>query len=771
MISGSAPLLAGSRSNQNNQYQYLHQQQLAHQAYAKQFQKSTHRPEPIGIFQHGQTIDNPDNQVNTSRNHQLRSNYDTTSTPSISSTGNESTLASNLETPVETSFSKANASINPTTNPSLQSSQTDPTSTSSTTQQFHNNNFIKIESQHCSEISESRERISSLSDNLKKQNTISHQFTTESSHRYPHNASSLQASSYFSSTSSRSHFVPNTNGPSSVSSSYKSAVPHDATSHNAFSSYGAGSSFNYRKSSSFQDHSFGNPHGYLHSNQGSLLQQSHWGQQASSVSSNTSPSGIRPSTSPQRDPPIDTHYRAPSISEAQFSQPTSFTTLKQPPAARTSLLTSKLAAAAAATSDLNSNNASLVSGGVTPIKNNSTSSISNSSSMSNFPYPNPRPAVGSLRKQQISPRFSGGTSSAQGYSSFGTTHIASSQGPQNAFSSFMETSENRPQSFLPHPSSTTSNITVATAPGTSTPHPELADSEKKVEEHYDQSELSDSMDTDEDHVNETNSRVLPTNPSVTEDITRGNNGTDQSLNLTRNTGTSHFKQTLPEQLDIANFPVQDVIVMLTALLQKIIDSNDILHSPNYGNTQIHTESFDFTNNSFTANVLAFHGRNIPVIGLQAYLIRILKYCPTTNEVFISLLVYFDRIAQRANAGDFLPTQGQTKGSTVLSGDNNTSSKSSQLFVMDSYNIHRLIITAVTVASKFFSDVFYKNSRYAKVGGLPVEELNHLELQFLLLNDFKLMIPLEELQRYADLLLGFWKKEQAYQNRGQPVQPT
>lgn len=35
------------------------------------------------------------------------------------------------------------------------------------------------------------------------------------------------------------------------------------------------------------------------------------------------------------------------------------------------------------------------------------------------------------------------------------------------------------------------------------------------------------------------------------------------------------------------------------------------------------------------------------------------------------------------------------------------------------------------------------------------ELNQLELQFLLLNDFRLVIPLDELQRYADQLILFW----------------
>lgn len=252
-----------------------------------------------------------------------------------------------------------------------------------------------------------------------------------------------------------------------------------------------------------------------------------------------------------------------------------------------------------------------------------------------------------------------------------------------------------------------------------------------------------------------------------------------------------------DHLDIANHPVPEVIVMLTALLQKIIDANDALHPHHYQTAYAHNSSTshnssssssskpsngDITNSSdFTANVLAFHGRNVPAIGLEAYLHRILKYCPTTNEVFISLLVYFDRIAQRANSGELANNQPnqQTSSSTNSTSDNNNSSQNSQdqqdpssssssstsastkkqLFVMDSYNIHRLIIAGVTVASKFFSDVFYKNSRYAKVGGLPIDELNHLELQFLLLTDFKLMIPLEELQRYADLLLGFWKKEQ------------
>ncbi|KAG6825049.1 hypothetical protein H0H87_012573 [Tephrocybe sp. NHM501043] len=123
-----------------------------------------------------------------------------------------------------------------------------------------------------------------------------------------------------------------------------------------------------------------------------------------------------------------------------------------------------------------------------------------------------------------------------------------------------------------------------------------------------------------------------------------------------------------------------------------------------------------------AATLTFHARNVPTISLEAYLLRILKYCPTTNEV---LLVYFDRMSN-------------------LSGD-----AVGRSFVIDSFNIHHLVIASITIASKFFSNVFYTNSRYAKVGGLPLTELNQLELQFLLLNDFRLVISSAEMQRYAE----------------------
>ena len=50
----------------------------------------------------------------------------------------------------------------------------------------------------------------------------------------------------------------------------------------------------------------------------------------------------------------------------------------------------------------------------------------------------------------------------------------------------------------------------------------------------------------------------------------------------------------------------------------------------------------------------------------------------------------------------------------------------------------------------------------QVGGLPLGELNHLELQFLILNDFRLAIPLEEMEAYGTMLVEFYAREVAAQ---------
>ncbi|KAL1895938.1 cyclin-like protein interacting with PHO85 [Sporothrix stenoceras] len=313
------------------------------------------------------------------------------------------------------------------------------------------------------------------------------------------------------------------------------------------------------------------------------------------------------------------------------------------------------------------------------------------------------------------------------------------------------------------------------------------------------------------------------------------------------------------KFEISSMPIGDIIEMVAALLTKITTTNDHQHDALHRNAsqqrqaQAHNEGGGADNSNghssgshsshgspFSASVLAFHGKNVPAITILSYLSRIHKYCPTTYEVFLSLLVYFDRMTERVNdlvmkqqqEQEKMRSQEKEKGNERLkpsedvvmadtddssdvdetdeglADSDDSSSDSSEddeeggvprnagnpvaaatttaaassrttpapatapsasldvagplsaatYFVVDSYNIHRLIIAGVTCASKFFSDVFYTNARYAKVGGLPLAELNHLELQFLILNDFRLAIPIEDLEAYATMLVEFYARE-------------
>lgn len=216
------------------------------------------------------------------------------------------------------------------------------------------------------------------------------------------------------------------------------------------------------------------------------------------------------------------------------------------------------------------------------------------------------------------------------------------------------------------------------------------------------------------------------------------------------------------QYEISEMPVSDIIEMVAGLLTKITTTNDRQHD--HLHRQIPPPEGTAGLSQQTTSVLAFHGKNVPSISILSYLSRIHKYCPTTYEVFLSLLVYFDRMTERVNAA---PLQGlreatqqsvQRSNSTapanpapaqvsqppsmavqaatpppsgslgrpseaLVQGSQPPSPPQQELdpdynlshfFVVDSFNIHRLVIAGVTCASKFFSDVFYTNSRYAKV---------------------------------------------------------
>ncbi|XP_020572612.1 cyclin-U2-2-like [Phalaenopsis equestris] len=118
-------------------------------------------------------------------------------------------------------------------------------------------------------------------------------------------------------------------------------------------------------------------------------------------------------------------------------------------------------------------------------------------------------------------------------------------------------------------------------------------------------------------------------------------------------------------------------------------------------------------------IRAFESRRVLEMSIQSFLDRIFRYARVSPPVFVVAYVYFDRLCEL----------------------------NPSFFVSDR-NVHRLLITAVLVASKFIEDMNYRNSYFAKIGGISTQEMNRLELNLLFLMGFKLQVSVSVFESYC-----------------------
>ncbi|GBE81411.1 cyclin-domain-containing protein [Sparassis crispa] len=114
----------------------------------------------------------------------------------------------------------------------------------------------------------------------------------------------------------------------------------------------------------------------------------------------------------------------------------------------------------------------------------------------------------------------------------------------------------------------------------------------------------------------------------------------------------------------------------------------------------------------------FHSRTPPGITVLEYLRRIVKFTKVERACLLITLHYIDQICART-----------------------------PLFTLSSLTCHRFVITSIAISSKALCDTFCTNNVYAKVGGIPVPELNMLEREFLRMVDWHLTCTREILQDY------------------------
>ena len=92
----------------------------------------------------------------------------------------------------------------------------------------------------------------------------------------------------------------------------------------------------------------------------------------------------------------------------------------------------------------------------------------------------------------------------------------------------------------------------------------------------------------------------------------------------------------------------------------------------------------------------------------------MHYAPVSDEILVVTLVYVDKLISRAG--------GQLRLSFL--------------------SVHRLLLSCLLVAIKFYSDAFYSNAYLANVGGVPTRELNALERLILRALNFDLVVSSE-----------------------------
>ncbi|GAY55648.1 hypothetical protein CUMW_165820 [Citrus unshiu] len=147
-----------------------------------------------------------------------------------------------------------------------------------------------------------------------------------------------------------------------------------------------------------------------------------------------------------------------------------------------------------------------------------------------------------------------------------------------------------------------------------------------------------------------------------------------------------------------------LITVLSSLLQRVAESNDL-------SQRFHPQK-----------ISVFHGLTRPTISIHSYLERIFKYANCSPSCFVVAYVYLDRFAQKQTS---LP--------------------------INSFNVHRLLITSVLVSAKFMDDIYYNNAFYAKVGGVSTTEMNLLEVDFLFALGFQLNVTPAAFYTYCSYL--------------------
>jgi hypothetical protein len=111
----------------------------------------------------------------------------------------------------------------------------------------------------------------------------------------------------------------------------------------------------------------------------------------------------------------------------------------------------------------------------------------------------------------------------------------------------------------------------------------------------------------------------------------------------------------------------------------------------------------------------------PSIAIKAYVERLSKYLQCSYEAYICAMCFIERIEMCTGVE------------------------------INALNVHRLMLIALRVSTKFLDDKHHTNAYFAKVGGIATSEFNQLEISFLQAIQYRLYVDERDFNRMYALV--------------------
>ena len=160
----------------------------------------------------------------------------------------------------------------------------------------------------------------------------------------------------------------------------------------------------------------------------------------------------------------------------------------------------------------------------------------------------------------------------------------------------------------------------------------------------------------------------------------------------------------------------EIIKICSKSLEDIINKDDIINFISSNLYSIIHNNKQMKKRQSRGENEPLYSKNIPVLPLNKYLIRIMKYTDCENNTLIVGYLYAMKLIQKEN------------------------------FVLGINNVYRLLLGAIILAIKFMEDIKYDNSYYCNIGGISNQELNLIEYSLFTRIDFSINLQKKDVDK-------------------------